>query len=144
MTELFLGYKQIQLSNYHSGEEYGDWSTEYEYNITGVYLSKPEHRDFDELGVTSKVEVGDTIYIVYMIFSSGDTFGTASGMGETIWAFTNLSAAIKCCQEINKNDSEYTIEFLDDEGQTIKFSNPAAGYFENMHSCEIYHGIVEK
>jgi hypothetical protein len=81
------------------------------------------------------------VFVLYMTYDTGDSFGRAYGKGEIIWVFKDpdlaTKARLKWEAENNKRDPEFSIEFEVDGGQTVKQGNPAAGYFENVGNIDV-------
>lgn len=134
--ELYVQYREICTESYHSGEQYGDWRQSYDFGVEGVSLTSRGRYDEEKLGCLVDVKAGDVVYVLYMTYDTGDTFGRATGKGEVIWVFKDVQLAMKAKQrwieENDKNDPEFSIEFEVDGGETLTQSNPAAGYFENV------------
>lgn len=144
--DLFVQYNQVCIHSERSPEEYGDWSASYDFQVVGVSLTSRDHYGEEQLGCLVDVKAGDTVFVLYMTYDSGDTFGHATGQGEVIWVFKDADLAMKAkalwVAENNKRDPEFSIAFEVDGGQTVKQSNPAAGYFENVGYIEVQSFLV--
>lgn len=136
------------ISSHHSSEQFGDWHEDYNSSVDNVFKEKPVYNSGEEFPVDA--EVGDAVFIVYMTYSTGDTFGRSSGRGEVLWAFKDIEKAKALCKTANAAnntndlDNEYSLEFLDDDDEKRSLSNPAYGYFEDMSDCEIIVKMVDK
>ena len=76
----------------HSDEQYGDWSADYSYSIKGATIAKPKTYDYCEVpDITA--EVGDIVYVLYIVYGSGDSFGHSSGNGQFVCAYTDEAMA---------------------------------------------------
>jgi hypothetical protein len=149
--ELFVQYDQICTEDYHSGEQYGDWHTEYDFTVKGVTIS--DRSKWSGLGhsqeafnVPFEAEIGDLVFVLAMTYSSGDSFGNASGMGEIIWVFKDkyaAEAAYKIWNESVTKDGAYSIVFKDDNGKDVTMSNPAYGYFEDCGSLDLHPFLLQ-
>lgn len=134
----------------HSDEEYGDWCTESEFNIGDVTVypeilrARKVYVDGDIYAINKKYEKSLLVYVVYVTFSSGDSFGNSSGNGIVVWAFSDRKLAEDCLEEVNncagKDNYKFTIEDGNGGFKQTKLSNPTTGYFEHMEDS----GIVEK
>lgn len=136
MTDLYVQYNEHCTHSEREPVEYGSWSESYDFSVTGVSLTSRERWSEEKLGCLVDVKAGDPVFVLYMTYSTGDTFGHASGKGEVIWVFKDAALAMKAKdiwdKENAKRDPEFSIEFEVDGGEKIKQSNPAAGYFENV------------
>jgi len=142
MTPLFVKYSHSIILEEHSTDPYGPWYVDYDFEVKSVHLFDPDY-PYEELGTVLDLKIGDPVYVLYMIYSSGDSFGSSSGNGEILWTFANHDAAMLALECIKEKDSEWNLEFLDDAGTIIKMSNPAAGYFENLNSVNIFTTKVQ-
>lgn len=127
-------------------EEFGDWYAEYDNQITGVSTSKESWRE-EEFDVPFEASVGDTVYVLYMTYSSGDSFGRSEGNSKIIWIFKDKSLAYEAhaVYDTASNDTYNNSDTLDvviDNGQVLSLSNPSAGYFENMSSCTVEEFVL--
>jgi hypothetical protein len=136
MTELFVQYNKECIDSYRSEEMYGDWREEYDFNVTGVSLTSRDRWGEDKLGCLVDVKAGEPVFVLYITYDTGDSFGRARGVGEIIWVFKDAALAMKAKakyeEENSKSNPEFTITFEVDGGETLSQSNPAAGYFENF------------
>lgn len=134
------------VSHWNDGEEYGQWETNKETTIHSVSLTKPKPKTSDiwseKFNVLFDTKVGDVVYVLYMTYSSGDSFGFSEGEHETIWLFKDKSLAEAARKEY-ENCNTYRIDIVVDSGETLKLTNPAWGYFENISSCDVLEFVVE-
>lgn len=134
--DLFVQYNEVCTHSEREPEEYGSWREDYDFSITGVSLTSRESWNEEKLGCLVDVKAGEPVFVLYMTYSTGDTFGHAEGKGEVIWVFKDPALAMKAKaqweEENNKRDPQFSIAFEVDGGQWITQSNPAAGYFENI------------
>jgi len=145
--DLFVQYYETCVDSYRDGKEYGEWRESYDFNVTGVSLTSQKRMDEEQLGCLVDVKAGDTVYVLSMTYSTGDSFGHAEGRGEVIWVFVDPALAwiAKSIweKENDKRNPEFSIEFAVDGDQTVKQSNPAAGYFENIGRVDVTSFVVE-
>ena len=144
--ELFVQYHEHCTESYHSGEQYGDWRKSYDFGIDGVSLTSRDSRNEEKLGCLVDVKAGEPVFVLYMTYDTGDSFGRATGKGEVIWVFKDPMLAMKAKQqwqeENDKRDPEFSITFEVDGGETVTQSNPAAGYFENVGYIDVATFLV--
>ena len=144
--DLFVQYDETCTHSYRSPEQWGDWSESYDFRVKSVSLTSRDRYDEEKLGCLVDVKAGEPVFVLYMTYSTGDTFGRAEGKGEVIWVFKDPDLAnkakVKWAEENQKRDPEFSIEFEVDGGETVKQSNPAAGYFENVGYIEVETFLV--
>lgn len=134
--KLFVKYSELTVETNPAKEEYGDWSTELHFSVEGIFLTKDRYFSYEEIEVDFEVSLGDELYVLCMIYSSGDSFGTCRGNGEVIWVFKDKALALKLAKEF-EDSKEYSIVFTTESGNLVTLSNPASGYFENVSSMNI-------
>jgi hypothetical protein len=146
MTELFVQYNKECIDSYRSEEMYGDWREEYDFNVTGVSLTSRDRWGEEKLGCLVDVKAGEPVFVLYITYDTGDSFGRARGVGEIIWVFKDatlaMKAKVKYEEENSKSNPEFTITFEVDGGETLSQSNPAAGYFENFGYASVETFLV--
>lgn len=146
MTELFVQYKARCLHRESELERYGSWSEEWDFDVTGVSLSSRDRYEEEKFTIDFDVKAGDPVFVLFMTYSTGDTFGRATGKGEVLWVFKDAELAKKAkdlwVEENEKRDPEFSIEFEVDGGKKVKLSNPAAGYFENIGYLDLHTFLV--
>ena len=144
--DLFVQYHEHCTDSYHSGEQYGDWRESYSFGVDGVSFTSHGQWNEDVLGCLVDVKAGEPVFVLYMTYDTGDTFGHADGKGEVIWVFKDAALAMKAKQqwqeENDKRDPEFSIRFEVDGGEFVTQSNPAAGYFENVGYIDVSTFLV--
>jgi hypothetical protein len=88
-------------------------------------------------------EVGDTVHVVYVVYTSGDTFGSDGGYSEVLVAtsdYETAAAAAKWAREVK--DFGYA-----KEPWALGMENPPypswVGYFEHIDDVRIFTGMVQ-
>lgn len=144
-TKVYVETQEYCYNSYHSGEQYGDWSEELGYEVVGVKLSQEGYEDCFDLG--ESVQVGEEVHVVYIIYEDGDSFGRRTGRGELVWVFKDRELAKKAVSKIyeenGKENYAYSIEIELGKNRTMKWSNPAAGYFESLTDVDIKSFLVK-
>lgn len=131
----------------HSDEPYGDWSADYSYSIKGASIAKPKRYDYCEVpDITA--EVGDVVYVLYIVYGSGDSFGGSSGNGQFVCAYTDAAMAehAKRIYEKKGTESQFYIPVgKDPDGKWVYTStySPASGYFESFEGAYIEKCVVK-
>ena len=144
--ELYIQYDERCTHSEREPVEYGSWREEYDFRVTGVSLTSRERWGEEKFEIGCDVKAGDPVFVLYMTYSTGDSFGRAEGRGEVLWAFKDAKTATEAMkrwkEENDKRDPEFSVKFEDDVGRVIQLSNPAAGYFENMGYLELVTFLV--
>lgn len=144
--EVFVQYSEICTHSEREDAEWGSWSEEYDFSVRGVSLSSRDRWNEEKFNLDIEVNAGEPVFVLYMTYSTGDTFGRASGKGEVLWVFKDADtakAALDLWKEENdKRDPEYSVKFEDDTGRVIQLSNPASGYFENLGYLDLQTFLV--
>lgn len=140
MIKVMVEYEERCTHNEREPEQYGSWSEQYSSSITGVRVVGDDERRSYHSEVFTVPEGTDKVYVVYMIYSTGDSFGRSEGNIDIIHCTASEDAAHALADKITKNADEYSIEFVDDFDRPIKISNRGAGYFESIDyiSVECY------
>ncbi len=129
-------------------EEYGSWSSKTEHHIAGA-IKVTEDEYFD-------LEVNDDflnkrVYLLYILYSKGDSFGTSTGNIEYIDVFENYDKALevkKIIEEDYKRNPNYDFEpdgkdlkslfYTKENGNKAKIPTCIyKGYFEDIESVNI-------
>lgn len=123
--------------SYHSGEQYGDWREDYRFSITGAKVVDEKYKtSYEEDGF--RIPAGCTqVYILYVTYDTGDSFGQAFGRGEVLHAFGSREVAQAALDALNANKNEFSVKVKDDFGREIFISNPGAGYFESIDDVDL-------
>lgn len=142
MARYFEVIDQVYGSVTREADPDDSWSrdsTSEEHCIVGL-KEVPEGKYYD-VGVTDGPV--DELYLLYGIYSTGDSFGTDSGRIEFVSLHRDKAVAEENARRIEKNaddfrresrhtTSSYSVELLTDEGETFKFCVPWNGHFESL------------
>ena len=143
--ELYVEYESYCTDSYHSGEQYGDWHEHRDHRIEGVRLSKPSYSGSEKFTVDYDVKPGDNVYVLVMVYGTGDSFGHSTGNVEILWVFKDIKVAREAERKINNlGEDAYSMKIKTDSGKTIQLSNPSAGYFESLEHLHIQVCEVQK
>lgn len=130
--KLFVGYKDHVIRQRHSDEPYSRWSETHQFLVRGV-CTHSRTWDSEVFEVAFDVEPGTPLFVVWMTYTTGDSFGQSSGNGEIIWVFRDSNAAFVAMNLYNAafkmDEVANSITFNDGEGNKITMSNPASGHF---------------
>ena len=140
--ELFVQYESICTEYYREDKEYGDWSETIDYEVKGVSISSRGRwsglaHDEEKINVGFEAEAGTPLYILWMTYGSGDSFGHGDGYGEILWVFKNADVAKRALATFQANADQYSIPIKDDAGNAVTLHNPGSGYFECVNSLQV-------
>jgi len=119
----------------------GDSSTDH--NITGFRAAPEETSRYYDLIVPYEPEFDTTYYVLYAVYTTGDSFGYDSGAGiEYIGFYTKDELAVAKANlhkiETNKNTEGFSIKLkTPDGGKTFDQHTPWVGYFESLDYADI-------
>ena len=131
MTEVYVTTNTVCDHSEYSDEQYGDWRADYTFEVTGITLQKPSG-DYEKFNTAFEVNAGDTLFVLSIIYSTGDSFGYSTGNGEALWVFKDFEVAKKATEDFRSQEDEYSVKFKDESGKKLTMSNPASGYFESL------------
>ena len=127
-----VDYEEGCTHSYFEGVQFGDWEEQYSSRVVDAY------RIADDADVPYRSEsfaIPDDaayVYVVYMIYDTGDSFGRAYGKIDILHATISEAEADKLAKYVTEHSEEYTIKFKDDFGRDISIDNRGSGYFENI------------
>lgn len=105
------------------------------------YISLAAESAYSTVTYPGEVKVGEKIYLLYAVYSTGDSFGhDEDACIELISVHKNLDVARFNYETIKNNtDKRYDVqlELSQDNGQTWKMSPPWNGYFESLSYLKI-------
>lgn len=140
--ELFVQYESRCTDSYREDREYGDWSESWDYEVKGISISSRGRwsnlaYDEEKINVGFEAEAGTPLYILWMTYGSGDSFGHGDGYGEILWVFKNADVARQALEVFRADSEQYSIIVKDDAGNNITLHNPGSGYFESVNSLQV-------
>ena len=146
MPSLFVNYRAFCESSEQSSEEYGSWSEIWDFCVEGVSLTeKHDSRYPEEFTVDWTPVEGQEVYVLYVRYGDGDSFGSAEGKGEVVWVFRDHTVADAAKKALETADSDtYSVEIAVESGQKIKMNNRAYDYFTSINGYDIESFIVTK
>lgn len=136
---MFICVKYEERCTYaeHESGSCGYWSEYYDSSITSVQvLNDGEDQPYN----SDNFQVADgatKIYVVYMIYSNGNSFGNSNGNISIIHAFSNSDAAHALAKEITENPKQQNFIYRDDFGKEQTYHNVGFGYFEHINYVEV-------
>ncbi len=140
-----MGYLELIYSSYSEDTSEVDpedsWdrpNTATTYDVRGLKLVDQD--GYKRLPVDDDVSVGDDLWVVYAVYSTGDTFGHDEGGGFEWLSYHRTEEAAQKA----KSDDEQGSDFITlDNGKQQKFYRSWDGYFESLDSLEIKRLTVD-
>jgi hypothetical protein len=131
-NELYLSYYEHKTGGEPLSD--GDWpdysDTDIDWGLQKCFKDKekaPWLRQVEQVDFVPKV--GDTVYVVYVRYGTGDTFGRVNGAWHILGVYEHQGQAEKV------KNSVYD--------KTYKGYKCWEGYFESCESCEVEAMVVE-
>lgn len=125
-------------------DEWDRNDTHTDHNIRGFHAEPDENARFSDLWVPYEPEYGVDYYLLYVVYSTGDSFGHDSGEGiEYIGLYTKdeLDVARENREKIEKHgdghSSDFHVDLKTPSGQTFQQHTPWVGYFESIDYIEL-------
>lgn len=129
-------------------KEWGSWEENNCNSIQGIKLVK--ENEFYDVVTDFEVKKGDTVYLVYAEYGSGNSFGNSSGNISYVGVYKKKIKAERAVKEIKRsreaydNSGDYEAKFKTESGKVIKDGFPSwCGYFERLESARIEELKVE-
>ena len=127
-----VDYEENCVHSYSEGKQFGDWEERHESRVTEAYQIADD-ADVPYRSESFVVPDGSAyVYVVYMIYDTGDSFGRAYGKIDILHATISEAEADKLAKQVTADSDSYTIKFKDDFGRDISINNAGAGYFESI------------
>lgn len=94
--------------------------------------------------IAGEVKAGDRIFLLWFIYSTGDSFHNHRGYdAEAVAAYTTYEAAKQASDLLQQHDKNvYTTEVPLGDGTTFSFHPPWYGYFESLDGMWIEEVII--
>lgn len=140
---IYIEYSETRISSYRDDEQFGSWGEENDFSIVRATISKPDGYEYETFELNEKIKKYDEIYVLYMTYSTGDSFGNSSGNGEILWVFSDKEIAETALAEWREHEEAQYVEFYISDGQKVRMGNPAYGYFEHVDTLDIIPMIVK-
>lgn len=115
---------------YDPDDEWSRDSTDGVVSIIGATITSKD--GYDTLGTDAELKKGDTIYLVWAQYSTGDTFGNDGGQYELLEVHTDKAVA-DARREMYENLGDNRSE---DVGQCVGYV-PWLGYFESLDFVQV-------
>lgn len=106
------------------------------------YVNQPDHaQGYEAFPVWSPegIKSGDLVYVLWCVYSTGDSFGHSYGNSEILMVYkdptmakTALDIWLQAERDKPENDYMYAVLTPFTDTVSVKVSNPGAGYFEDL------------
>ena len=140
-TNLYVKYSSDTYTTREANadDEWDRGNTASNYDLE--YISLAAESAYSTVTYPGEVKVGEKIYLLYAVYSTGDSFGhDKDACIELISVHKNLDIARFNYETIKNNTDEsygVQIELSQDNGQTWKMSPPWNGYLESLSYLKI-------
>ena len=142
------GYKVTMESycneSYHSGEQFGEWRESYTNHLKSIASRDDKYPDVNSI---HKIEPGQGALVVWIEYSSGDSFGHADRKyTEIMGLFKDMESALSLKTQIEswnprenkKWEEAHSYHFKTPDGQEFKSGfAPWSGHFESLDSVNV-------
>ena len=133
-------------------EQFGSWSESYDNTFKRIQLSPPrvnsDSYEYHETICPDEVKAGDVVYVVWVEYDEGNSFGYADRKGlDVIAAFTDSKEAEALReyiwnQKYDRSEDRYLNEFITPNGKKITFYASWMGYFEHLSGAYVEAEVV--
>lgn len=138
------GYKvdlrQTNLSSNYSDEQFGDWSRESSWELKGISKTK----DHPDIVSSLDVKPGEQVFVVWVQWGSGDSFGFHHGAeAEGLAIFRDEAAArdfsgkVRRLKDEGRNSCSFKIKIQATDGQLVEVYAGWLGYFERLEAVNV-------
>ena len=142
--KLYCEYNQTHrnVGGYDPDDSWSRDSMEGDYWVTGVHLSGGM-RDEVESPKGETFNVGDVVHVTYVVYTTGDTFGSDGGNSSVLVATNDIGvarAAERWAREVE------TYGYCGEDWAVGMESPPYPswyGYFEHVDDVRIFTGLVQ-
>lgn len=131
MTLVYVQHRTICVHDERGEGPYVEWSSDNVFNVDGVVLNPSYRWGYDAIQIAPNVRDGDTVWVLWYVYNSGDSLGSETGQGEILWVFADENIANTALVTLQANGGEVPgFVFADEDGEELHLSNPVAGdYF---------------
>jgi hypothetical protein len=139
---------EVQLVHEHwDGEQYGDWSEEHAFRGSKVSLENKGGQIgwvTDEIDTSFDAKVGDWVYPVIVIYSTGNTFGRSDGNVVVAGIYNSPEKAQEVKQTILRDSTQnpHGFGYLEIPGEPQIYPGTWKGYFEHLEDVRIEMEVV--
>lgn len=150
MQKFKVDIERNLVDSHHSDEEYGDWSESYSNTFRSITLD--DKIEYPDISSTLEFAAGEQVYVVWVEYSYGDSFGHAHCVGsEPVAIFKDSVSAYELKTAIQKQDTssrdwntKYLLKLKTSDGQQHEFSTSSwHDYFGGLEGIYIEGATLE-
>jgi hypothetical protein len=109
-------------------------STDGDVYVNGIRVVDDSYRD---VSVPFDVDDDHNYYLLYAVYTTGDSFGSDGGNTEWIDLFRTRAAADAAKKSIEETTGSFSASYTRDDGTDIKIHIPWDGYFETLDELTV-------
>jgi hypothetical protein len=141
--------EQFCVESEYATERFGDWHESYSNSFRKIYKNQnPKERSPDIVSEHDFAQ-GEEVYVVWVEYSSGDSFGWANYKGaEAVGILKDYESAKELSDWIYNNgpsssNDKYKDAFTTSRGETLEvYVGAWTGYFERLETVNIEHTVI--
>jgi len=133
-------------------ESYGEvdpedsWSRE-STDMSHSIRSVTESGNYFDLVTDFDLDASRNYHLLYVIYDTGDSFGTDGGQIEFVGLYQDLNTAHENRRRLEEHykspEDSHTVALVTDSGEECKMGVPYMGYFESLRDIEVQTVVVE-
>ncbi len=153
--ELYFEIQSTCLRDYHSGEQFGEWESCYDQRLSKISRNSKllDKYGFEAHKVPDEVYNAKSLYVVVVIYSTGDSFGHSRGNISLAFATEDPDEAIAVKESIEledehnnaysrsqkkANEKEFWSNKFREHPKSLNTSNYTwNGYFESVEHVKV-------
>lgn len=131
----------------HSEREdrkHGNWKVEKQSEVLDVVLDRYLNAHSGVEMFECDAQVGDTVYVVSVTYTTGDSFGNSKGNLAVAGVYNNTKDAIAVRTKIEEQPRKSGLNVTLSDGTVQKIYGPWMGYFERVEVVDIESFIVKQ
>ena len=138
-----VGYEDLYEDRYDTEDPNGRPNTSESHYIRGIKVV--DATKYSNLEVGFKVVPNKTYYLLYAIYSTGDSFGHDDGRIAFIDMFESKKVADANAKRLEKHyraergygKNRYSVKLTNSTGKSYAYCPPWMGYFESLSNIEV-------
>lgn len=144
MSLVYVQHRNVVVRDWKDKGSYASWGKEAEFVIDGVALDTSLRWGYDAIQIAPAILEGDEVWVLYVTYRSGDSFGSYTGQGEIIWVFIDQMVAEKALETLrSKCGRTSSFDFVDEDGEELHLCDPTANdYFARVEGIHLKKCIV--
>lgn len=135
--------------SHHASEQFGEWSEDTQHDIQGFRVV--EEGKYHDLVVAFNPDKDRGYFLLYVLYSSGDSFGHSSGNICIVGLYEDEAIAEENAKRIveqnerykKSHDELFSVHLKDESGMEFKFHAVWNGYFEHIEDVVVHRVFRE-